>query len=379
MQRRVIGIAIAMVALSGCSTPTTSTSATTHPEAASNSPATSADAAPATDAPVVASVAPVAGDTEAGSRENPVAVGSPVRIGDWIVTVTGANPDATDTVLSENPFNDPPAQDRQFFVVSFEATYVGDDSGTFWIDLNLKPLGASNVAYESFDAYCGVIPNDISDSGETFPSGTITGDLCWSVTADDAGTLLLIAEPTFSFNDDRTFLAVRADQGSVPDAPVVASVAPVAGDTEAGSRENPVAVGSPVRIGDWIVTVTGANPDATDTVLSENPFNDPPAQDRQFFVVSFEATYVGDDSGTFWIDLNLKPLGASNVAYESFDAYCGVIPNDISDSGETFPSGTITGDLCWSVTADDAGTLLLIAEPTFSFNDDRTFLAVRSS
>ena len=70
--------------------------------------------------------------------------------------------------------------------------------------------------------------------------------------------------------------------------------------------------------------------------------------------MSFEATYVGDDSGTFWIDLNVKPLGASNVGYKSFDAYCGVIPND-------------------------ADTLLLIAEPTFFFNDDRTFLAVRSS
>ena len=39
----------------------------------------------------------------------------------------------------------------------------------------------SNLMMQGVDAYCGVIPDDINDSGETFPGGTITGNVCWSI------------------------------------------------------------------------------------------------------------------------------------------------------------------------------------------------------
>ena len=94
---------------------------------------------------------------------------------------------------------------NQFFIASLEATYTGTESSTFWIDMRLKSVGDSNVAY---DAYCGVIPDDIDDSGETFPGGTITGNVCWSIQSTDAASLVMIVEESFNFDGTRAFFAL---------------------------------------------------------------------------------------------------------------------------------------------------------------------------
>jgi len=46
-----------------------------------------------------------------------------------------------------------------------------------------------------------VIPNSIDDAGETFPGGTISGDVCWRVASDDVGSLVMIMEESFTFDD----------------------------------------------------------------------------------------------------------------------------------------------------------------------------------
>ena len=57
-------------------------------------------------------------------------------------------------------------------------------------------------------AYCGVIPDNIDDSGETFPGGTITGNVCWSIQSTDAASLVMIVEESFNFDDTRAFFAL---------------------------------------------------------------------------------------------------------------------------------------------------------------------------
>lgn len=67
-------------------------------------------------------------------------------------------------------------------MATLEATYTGTESSTFWVEMTLKAIGASSVAYEGgFDTSCGVTPNGITDAGETFPGGTISGNVCWSI------------------------------------------------------------------------------------------------------------------------------------------------------------------------------------------------------
>ena len=53
-----------------------------------------------------------------------------------------------------------------------------------------------------------MIPDDIDDSGETFPGGTVTGNVCWSIESTDAASLVMIVEESFSFDDTRAFFAL---------------------------------------------------------------------------------------------------------------------------------------------------------------------------
>ena len=304
----------------------------------------------------------------ATSLEAPLEVGRTTTVGGWRLRIVSVTADATDQVITENEFNDPPAEGEQFFVATLEATYVGDESSTFWVDMTLKAVGDSNVAYESFDASCGVIPDDIDNAGETFPGGTITGNVCWKIGSDDANSLVLIVEESFSLDGTRQFLALDPSATPVEDT--------TSTDTGTNSVTELVAIGDSATVGSWDVTVMSVTADGTDAVLAANPFNEPPGEGEQFFLAVLEATYIGDESSTFWVDMTLKALGASNVAYEAFEASCGVIPDDINEAGETFPGGTVTGNVCWKIGSAEAVSLVMIAEESFSLDETRVFFSL---
>lgn len=364
--RGLVGVLLVAVATACGGDAGESSSTSSTPDSVSGS--TIEPSSPSTVAPEASTTTTEAHETPTGSIDSPIAVGEVVEIGDWRLRVAGVTADGTEAVLAENQFNDPPAEGRQFFLVHLEATYTGDESSDFWIDVSMKPVGPSSVAYESFEDGCGVIPNAIDDSGETFKGGSIHGDACWSVTAEDAGALVLIVEETFSL-EGRAFLSLD------PNAPPLeASTSEgVDGSSRVGDA---IPVGTSSEVGDWTLTVVEVAGDGTDRVLAENQFNDPPAEDELFFIVQVEATYEGAESSTFWIDVSLKAVGDRSVAYEGFDGSCGVIPDSLDDSSETFPGGTIAGNVCWKVKSDDVDSLVMIAEQAFSFDDTRVYFSL---
>lgn len=307
------------------------------------------------------------------SLADPAPVGEVVVVGDWAIRVAAVTPDASAEIAAENQFNEPPEPGKQFFVAALQATYLGSESATFWIDVDLKAIGASSVAYErGLDASCGSIPGEIIHLGEAFPGGTISGNVCWAIDAADAATMKLIAEPLFSFDDDdRRFLSM--DPAAVP----------IEASTTTGAPTPQAIVGAPigeaVEVGDWTVTVVSVTPDAAADIAAENQFNEPPAPGKQFFLASIEATYNGTSSSTFWIDVNLDAVGISAVAYDGgLFASCGVIPNNLNNAGETFPGGTISGNVCWAIDVADAGSLAMLASGTFSFDDERVAFSLTS-
>jgi DNA helicase-2/ATP-dependent DNA helicase PcrA len=125
------------------------------------------------------------------------------------------------------------------------------------------------VAYEAFEASRGVIPDDINDAGETFPGGTICGNVCWSVGAGDVASLAMIAEESFTFEETRVFFAL-AEWGSPilshPVATVGGSVSISFPGPEALGRSVVVKPGSPVPAG-W----EGADRVTIDTALLADP------------------------------------------------------------------------------------------------------------
>jgi hypothetical protein len=149
-----------------------------------------------------------AAEPEAGTRANPIPSGESATIDDWEIRVIGTTPDANQAVADQNQFNDPPVEGNQFFIARIEATYVGEESGDFWIDISLTAVDDGGVVYEGSDSRCGVIPDNITDRGEAFPGATIEGNTCWSVQSEGVNSLLMIAEPIFSWDGDRLFFSL---------------------------------------------------------------------------------------------------------------------------------------------------------------------------
>jgi len=118
---------------------------------------------------------------EGGTRDNPLPIGTTITIGapgspEWEVTVGPATLDATELVLNENRFNDPPKDGFQYALLNLTVTYVGETSGTPWVALNVSYVGSDAVTYRSSDTYA-VAPNSLFDVNELFPGGTGSGNI----------------------------------------------------------------------------------------------------------------------------------------------------------------------------------------------------------
>jgi uncharacterized coiled-coil protein SlyX len=170
---------------------------------ATEEPAAEATAKP-TKAPTKAATGPV------GGFANPVPFGDEVTLpGDWTVKVVDVIPNATDQVMAENQFNDPPADGHQFFMVRISMTNNGSESASYQRIANFQVVGKSAVAYQTFDASCGLIPDELPNA-EVFPGGTIEGNVCWSVKTSDAKSLIMFADSYVTFDEkDRVYFSLK--------------------------------------------------------------------------------------------------------------------------------------------------------------------------
>jgi RTX calcium-binding nonapeptide repeat (4 copies) len=157
---------------------------------------------------------------------------------------------------------------------------------------------------------------------------------------------------------------VEGGQGGGGGGGVVTPPPPQPGTT----RDNPIPIGTAATLSDgWRISVVAVTPDATQAVLAENQFNDPPVSGKQFFLVTVTATYTAAGSSSFDGFFRLRAVGPSAVSYATFTDSCGVIPNDISNA-ETFTGGTITGNVCWQVLTSDASGLVMYDDPGLAQN-----------
>ena len=149
-----------------------------------------------------------------GSRECPLPFGisAEIKFSDesdhWEITVLSIQPDATEYVLSENPYNDPPADGNQFYMAIIRAKYLGPGSTRFSGSSKLRALGVGGVVYTAFSNSCGYIPEGGLPNPELFTNGTIEGSVCWSIALSDAESLVLIMGADYSGGDDRAWFAL---------------------------------------------------------------------------------------------------------------------------------------------------------------------------
>ncbi|HOT07559.1 MAG TPA: hypothetical protein PLI05_05030 [Methanotrichaceae archaeon] len=133
-------------------------------------------------------------------------MGTPVDLGDgWLVTVLSIMPDATQTILKENMFNDPPKAGNQFFMARVRVSYNGGGSKSFGGSFRLRAMGPSAIGYSTFENSAGVTPDPLPDS-EVFSGGSIEGNIAWQIKSSDASSLVMYDSPLFS-SSDRTYMA----------------------------------------------------------------------------------------------------------------------------------------------------------------------------
>lgn len=165
-------------------------------------------------------------------------------------------------------------------------------------------------------------------------------------------------------------MAERQPSGA-GEAPTPVRRATPSADGQVGSRENPIPLGTEADTGGkWFVSVVDVIPDATELVLAENQFNDPPASGNQFFIVRVSATYEGESSSTFPANNTLSLVGESSVAYTPFDDSCGVAPDEFSYT-DVFTGGAIEGNVCWQVRSDEVDSLVMYSEDYVTYDRDR--------
>ena len=143
------------------------------------------------------------------SRDVPVPLGQALLLADgWEVTVLSVTPDATESVLAENRFNEPPGEGQQFFIARMRATYRGDGSDNFYGSFRSRAVGDGGVSYSTFRNSCGVIPDDLPDP-EVFTGGTIEGNGCWAIDSGDAASLVMFDDPPGFDDSDRRWFALQ--------------------------------------------------------------------------------------------------------------------------------------------------------------------------
>jgi hypothetical protein len=142
-----------------------------------------------------------------GSKDKALALGTTATVGDWEITVTGYQADATALVLDTNDFNDEPGEGQQYAIVSLEATFNGDEASSLWLDTTTQLIGPSGAA---FDAAGVVVPDDIFSAGSAEPGGSVSGNAVFLIDSDQADDAVLKVTALWIFDTDEGKEAVFA-------------------------------------------------------------------------------------------------------------------------------------------------------------------------
>lgn len=366
---RVIAAATAMTFLvTACADDAAQTSTTSQAsdESAATTTASTAIVEPTTTSSTDPS--PPALDADDTSPENTAAVGQTVQVGDWRVRVVSITPDATD-ILLQNEFNDPPGVDEQYFTAGLEATYTGTGIGDFFFDLTTTSMGAS-ATYDSPESSCAFPPDDINQVGEVFPGGTIFGNVCWKIQSADTQSMVLIVDEFGTFDDMAAYLSMDPSAEVADD---TTSIGPARIDTSEAA-----ALGESQEVNDWQIRVLDVVPNANEAIIAEATFNEEPSADHQYFIVSVEGTYVGEESGHLWDDLSFEAVGQEGLIYSSFNAECGFVPDGLAFTDEASPGETVVGNVCWEVRTADLESLTMLAGEFTAADVPRTMMTLSS-
>jgi hypothetical protein len=115
---------------------------------------------------------------EAGSRANPVPLGSAIESADWTVVVNSYNADATTAVSGANQFNQPAPDGSTYALVNYTVTYKGEDSA-YANFVQVKLVTESGEVLDDFTN--PVVLEDGFSLDELYAGGSVTGSTAIAV------------------------------------------------------------------------------------------------------------------------------------------------------------------------------------------------------
>ena len=140
----------------------------------------------------------------AGTREDPLPLGTPIEGGDWVVTVNEVTPDATDAVMAANQFNDAPAEGTQYLLADVTVEYTGDESEMIMLGTGFAFVTATGETIDTGDAFV-VGPDELDTAQELYNGGTAQGNVVLQVPEGADG---LLRVTTGMFGGEKTFVAL---------------------------------------------------------------------------------------------------------------------------------------------------------------------------
>lgn len=146
--------------------------------------------------------------TGVGTRTNPAPLGSEITGEEWKVVVNSVTFDATAAVLAADPLNDEPGDGREFILVNYSVTYLGDDAN------GQSPAIHVDVAYVSPDGTTVgtydtpvVAPDAIASMTTLYNGGSVTGNTAFAVDSATAKDGVIAVRP--GILADKVFVALQ--------------------------------------------------------------------------------------------------------------------------------------------------------------------------
>ncbi|WP_307480963.1 hypothetical protein [Pseudarthrobacter sulfonivorans] len=141
-----------------------------------------------------------------GTRDNPHPLGSVIESDDWRIVVNSVTLAATDAVVAENRFNEPPAAGSEYILVNYSVTYIGDEpNGQTPSFVSVEYVTEDGRTVNSYDK--SVIEPDPIDSNTLYKGGSVTGNEAFEVPSATAGQGVLAVRP--GMFGDKVFVAVK--------------------------------------------------------------------------------------------------------------------------------------------------------------------------
>ena len=170
-------------------------------------------------------------------------------------------------------------------------------------------------------------------------------------------------------------------QESEDEAAAPADEAEVEADSSAkvGTRENPAPIGTTVEITsggspNYEVTLGTPTLDATAIIAAENQFNEAAPEGFQYAILPVTVTYVGSETGTPWIDLNIEFVSTAGTTHTEGDNVAVGPSPTFMDINELYPGASGTGNIVIAIPTADAAAGAWAVEPLF-FGDTFFFAA----